>query len=121
MPSYLFGFGYEGPLEMKCNDETGSDYESSVGVFIEADSETEALAWGCEIAERYMKHEHGGDPSISWRARGYAYWIESHPETSSWSHCLTFFQRVTVGEFPVFARMTSRAYVEWSRANGQKA
>ncbi len=45
MPTYLFGFGYEDALEMKCNAETGSDYESSTGVFIEADSEAEALAW----------------------------------------------------------------------------
>jgi len=44
MPSFLFGFGYEDAIDMKCNAETGSDYESSKGVFIEADSEAEALA-----------------------------------------------------------------------------
>jgi|ERR1043166_4469066 hypothetical protein len=121
MPTYLYGFGYEDKLEMECNDRTGSDYESSKGVFIEASSEAEALTWGCEIAELFMRHEHDGDPSISWRARGYAHWIQPHPETSSWSHCLPFLQRVRVGELPDFSRMTSRAYVEWSKANGLDA
>ena len=90
MPTFLFRFGYEDALEMKCNAGTGSDYESSNGVFIEADSEADALAWGCEIAEQFMKHEHGA-PSISWRALGYAHWIETDPETCSWRHCLSFF------------------------------
>ena len=119
MPSYLFIFGYEDSVEMKCNDECGTDYESSKGVLIEAVSPEEALAWGREIAEAFMRHENDGDPSISWRARDYAHWIEPHPERSSSSHCLSFFQRVKVGGFPDFARMTSRAYVDWLRANGQ--
>jgi hypothetical protein len=118
MSSYLFGFGYEDALEMKCNAEWGTDYESSTGVFIEANSEEEATAWGCEIAEAFMRYENDGDPSISWRACGYAHWIEANPETSDWSHCLSYFQRVKVGEFPDFDRMTSRAYVEWCKANG---
>ena len=118
MESYLFGFGCEGPIDMECNDGEGTDYESSRGVFIEAASESEALAWGREIAEAFMKYEHAGNSTISWKALGYAHWIESDPENCAWSHCLSFFPRVKVGELPEFSRMTTRAYIEWCRANG---
>jgi hypothetical protein len=117
MPAYLYGFGYEQKDEMDYNRRTGADFESSTGVFIDAPSEAEALEWGREICEAYVRYEHG-DPSISWRHLGYAHWIEPDPETCSWKHCLSFFPRVRVGEFPDFSRMTTKAYQDWSREHG---
>ena len=64
-----------------------------------------------------MRYAHG-DPSVSWRALRYAHWIEPDPESSSWKHCLSFFPKVRVGEFPDFARMTTKAYVDWSKEHG---
>ena len=117
MPIFLYGFGYEDKIDMECNRRTGSDYESSTGVFIDAGSEEEALEWGREISEAFVRYEHD-DPSVSWRALGYAHWIEHDQESGSWKHCLSFFPRVRVGEFPDFSRMTTKAYVDWCKENG---
>jgi hypothetical protein len=117
MPTFLYGFGYEQKDEMDHNRATGSDFESSTGVFIDAPSEADALAWGCEISEAFMRYAHG-NPSVSWRALRYAHWIEPDPESCSWKHCLSFFPKVRVGEFPDFARMTTQAYVDWSKEHG---
>jgi hypothetical protein len=114
MPTFLYGFGYEDKDEMEYNRRTDSDFESSTGVFIDAPSETDALAWGREISEAFLRHAHG-DPAASWKALDYAHWIEADPASCSWKHCLSFFPRVRVGEFPDFSRMTPEAYSDWSR------
>ena len=64
MPTFLYGFGYEQKDEMDYNRRTGSDLESSTGVFIDAPSEAEALAWGYEISEAFLRYAHGA-PSVS--------------------------------------------------------
>jgi hypothetical protein len=117
MPTFLYGFGYEDKIDMEVNRRLGTDYESSTGVFIDAASEEGVLEWGREISEAFLRYEHD-DPSISWRAIGYAHWIESDPPSCDWKHCLSFFQRVRVGEFPDFSRMTTEAYYDWCRENG---
>jgi hypothetical protein len=117
MPRFLYGFGYEQKDEMAHNLRTGSDFESSTGVFIDAPSEAEALAWGREISEAFLRHAHG-DPSVSWRALGYTHWIEPDPASCSWKHCLSCFPTVRVGEFPDFSRMTPQAYADWCKEQG---
>jgi hypothetical protein len=78
MPTFLYGFGYEHKDEMEYNRRTGSDLESSTGVFIDAPSGADALAWGREISEAFLRHAHG-DPAVSWKALNYAHWIEADP------------------------------------------
>jgi hypothetical protein len=117
MPAFLYGFGYEDKDEMEYNRLTNSDFESSTGVLIDAPSEADALAWGIEISEAFLRHIHR-DPAVSWKALNYAHWIEADPESCSWKHCLSFFPRVRVGELPDFSQMTSEAYVRWSKEHG---
>ncbi len=45
-------------------------------------------------------------------------WLEENPEQSSWRHCLGFFQRVSVGEYPDYHKMTTEAYSEWCEKMG---
>ena len=93
MPAFLFQFGYESPVEREQNERHGTDFESSHAVWINAHDEAEALAWGCEIAERFYRQLCGR----SWREDGYAHWVE--PWRAS-EHVLPV---VAVGELPDFS------------------
>lgn len=95
------------------------DYESSTGLFIEAESSDEAIAWANKVAEALLRKVNS-DESLQWKDYGYGCWIEEDPETSGWKHCLPFFQRVKVGEWPNFAKMGTPAYVEWSKTHGTR-
>jgi hypothetical protein len=38
MPQFLFIFGFESPEERRCNQVNGTDFESSVALWIDSDS-----------------------------------------------------------------------------------
>lgn len=101
MEKYLYYFGYQDQEEFEFNDGEGS-----TGVFIQAENEKQALQWGREISEAFMKYIHRND-TLSWKAIGYAHWVEKNYYESDWSHCLDFFQVVKVGVFPQFYEMTT--------------
>jgi hypothetical protein len=88
------------------------DYESTTGLFIEAESEVDALKWGGVVAVELLRHV-TLEPSLTCEQFGYECWIEPDPQTSSWSHCLDFFQHVHCGQMPVLEKMTSDAYAKW--------
>lgn len=90
------------------------DYESTTGVFIVADSADDALIW-CEAIAQEVLWRCNDDRSLDWKHLGYSRWIESDPDTSSWSHCLDFFQHVRVGEMPNFDAMGADAYARWQK------
>lgn len=92
------------------------DYESTTGLFIEADSETDALKWGGIVADELLRHV-TREPSLTCDRFGYECWIEQDPQKSHWRHCLDFFQHVRCGQMPVLDRMTSDAYVKWQNKN----
>jgi hypothetical protein len=94
MPVFVFRFGYESPVEREVNDRDGTDFESSEWVVIEAADETAALAWGCEVAERFVQRACG----VSWRSGNFAHWVQ--PLTA----CPWAVGRppVAVGKFPDF-------------------
>jgi hypothetical protein len=79
MREYLFIFGYESPDERRSNAEDGTDFESSGAVRIAAGDEAQALAWGNEIAERFVATLYG-DSNVSWKKDGFAAWIEDEPD-----------------------------------------
>ena len=111
--SYLVGFCYHEPGAFEMSQRgLMEDYESSTGVFVEATSAEEALAWGERVGEALFRHVNR-DASLDWKRFGYFAWIEQTPETSSWKHCLGYFQRVAVGTMPDFDRMGGDAYQEW--------
>ncbi|HNI67631.1 MAG TPA: hypothetical protein PKV55_06325 [Nitrospira sp.] len=78
MQRFLFRFGYETPQQRRDNDAQGWDDEDCGDLFIRADSESETLAWGAEVAERFV-HElyqcSNCAEHFSWREAGYACWI----------------------------------------------
>ena len=96
MPFYQYGFGFESPRQFHNNAVHGWDDEDSQGVLIEAEDEAEALAWGQEISERFIKLLFS-DESMSWKQHGYANGIE--PMTESWPGR----QTVAAGSFPDFS------------------
>jgi len=112
---YLGMFQYHEP-ESRRLFERGviEDYESTTGVFITANSAEEALIWCNAIAQEVLWHCND-DRSLDWKQSGYSCWIESDLETSSWSHCLGFFQHVLVGEMPNVDAMGTDAYVSWQK------
>ena len=77
---YLYLFGYETPAEQAANDNCDTDFESTGFFRILAESEEEAVNWGDELAEWYVKNLSGSENPVSWRAAGYASWIEHEPD-----------------------------------------
>ena len=82
MPVFMFSFGFETPAQHRNNTAHGWDDEDARSVFIEADSADDALAWGREIAENFVRSLWSSHPeaSVSWSAGGFAHWIETDPE-----------------------------------------
>lgn len=100
MPRFLYVFGYETPAQLRNNAAHRWDDEDSQALFIEAESEDEALRWGREVSERFMSQLHG-DAGVSWTAIGYAHWIETDPATRDWKpEDLAKLPTVRRGEYP---------------------
>lgn len=119
MPVYLLGFAFHEPEPIAdWNRGLIEDYESSTGLFVEADSRAEAMAWGEEVAQALLRHVNR-DNSLNWKAFGYPCWIEESPTMSCWSHCLDFFLRVRVGEMPNLEKMGTAAYSHWQEGSQQ--
>ena len=101
MPRYLYVFGFESPQQIRDNDRLGSDHEDSQAVWIVAPSEVAALEWGRELSERFVHHL-SGDGSVSWKARGYAHWIEAEPQTRFGAEALAGLPEIRIGDVPDF-------------------
>jgi hypothetical protein len=69
---FVFRFGYESPEQSAANAAHGWDDESSQWVVIDAPDAAAALAWGREIAERFVQELGAG----SWITGTFAHWIE---------------------------------------------
>jgi hypothetical protein len=61
---FVFHFGYETPEQAAANSAHGWDGESSQWVGIDAPDEATALAWGREVAERFVRHLSGAVPGL---------------------------------------------------------
>jgi hypothetical protein len=119
MQEYLVGIMFHEPGSLALrNRGIIEDYESTTGLFIEADSAENALRWGESVGEALLQ-DVNQDSALDWRAFGYYSWIEPSPSTSHWRHCLDFIQHVRVGQMPDFKRMTADAYRQWSRTAGK--
>ena len=112
---YLVGIMYHEPESYELwNKGIIEDYESSTAIFISADSETDAIAWGKIIADKLFKNSNPIELK-SWADFEYHCWIED-VKNSSWKHCFSFFQRVNAGELPDLNKMGSDAYAQWQKA-----
>ena len=96
MPSYLFIFGYESPVEAQTNDSEGTDFESSHAVWIDAPDESTAIMAGRRSAEHYAIHlfEKEGAPGYSWTEANFAHWIEHQPLQRYSGLALETFERI---------------------------
>ena len=93
--AFVFRFGYETPQQKEANARSGWGDESSQWVVIDAPDEDAAIAWGREVAERFVR-ELGGE---SWQNGEFAYWVE--PQSAcSWA---VGRPPVAIGQFPEFA------------------
>lgn len=77
MKQYLYIFGFNTPLQVRHNTLLRDD-EDSECVVITAGSEEEALEWGREISERFVR-ELFEDSSVSWKVNEFAHWVEDDP------------------------------------------
>src|SRR3954471_11279722 len=76
MAEYLVGIVYhEREAFALWNRGAIEDYESSTGLFVEADTPAEALAWAERAGEALLRHVNG-DPSLDWKAFGDNGWLE---------------------------------------------
>ena len=92
---YLYCFAYR-PPSAEHADEDGE------AVFIVADSETEALEWGCRVSERFVVARFdAGD----WQRDAFAHWIEHDYEELFAAEGLSKIPVVEVGEYPDWARL----------------
>ncbi len=113
MAEFLVGILYYEP-EPRSLWERGviEDYESSTGLFIEADSPEAAIAWGEHVGQSLLRFVNN-DSTLDWKTLGNWCWLEESPHTCNWRHCLDFFQHVRVGEMPDVDRMATAAYERW--------
>jgi hypothetical protein len=95
------------------------DFESSTGIFIQSDSEEEAISWAEKIGDKLFKKENPNETK-DWKSFGHFCWIENDWNKSNWSHCLDFFQNVQVGQFPDFDNMGTKAYEKWVKNQERK-
>ena len=72
MAAFVFRFGYESPVELASNEQLGTNLGSSQWVVIDASDVEAALAWGREVAERFVQRS-CGRPRM---AGGFAHWVE---------------------------------------------
>ena len=103
MNDYLFRFGCCTPLQWESNRAHGWDDEASSAFFISADTREPTFVWGCEIAERYVRHlfERSGATSIpSWKESEFAFWIDYAPTESLSAEELVSLSRVREKEVP---------------------
>jgi hypothetical protein len=120
MPEYLVGimFHEPGPFA-QWNRGLIEDYESSIGLFVTADTAELAVAWGEQVGEALLRYINR-DGSLDWRRFGYFCWVEENQATDSWAHCLEFFQHVREGEMPDLGRMGTAAYSRWQQQRHAK-
>ena len=113
MDKYLVGISYHEPETYKLwKKGLIEDYESSTGIFINANSRNEAIAWGKKIGERLFQKENPKEIK-NWNSFGHFCWIEEDWNKSGWKHCFDFLQTVNIGIYPDFDKMGSKAYANW--------
>lgn len=103
MNEYVFGFGYEAPVQFEANSANGWDDESSFAIVIAADTEEEAASWGGDLAERFVEmlfRNAGYASPPSWKNLGYASWVEMLPSEKYPQSILKSLPKVRVNEVP---------------------
>lgn len=119
MSAFLVGLSWCDPEEVAACKRVGLDDDPrcSTGIFIDAGTREDALFWGKAVASKYMEFLFQ-ENNYALAALDVFCWVEENPEQSGWKHCLGFFQRVSVAQYPDFHKMTTEAYSEWCKKMG---
>lgn len=96
---HLYVFGYQTPRQTQQSSGGASDDEESAALFIDAPSRSEALAWGREVSEAFVRRLYRDD-KISWKAWNYAHWIEDLPSARFSAAELAGVRTVSIGTYP---------------------
>ncbi|HEV3258636.1 MAG TPA: hypothetical protein VG013_17305, partial [Gemmataceae bacterium] len=79
MPEYLVGIMYHEPGPFAEWDRgLIEDFESSTGLFVEADSPGAAVMWGEQVGQALLRYANR-DAALDWKALGYMCWLEESP------------------------------------------
>jgi hypothetical protein len=104
---YLYIFGYQTPEQLAHAAEDEHADESSEAIFIEAESAEQALAWGREISEEYVRLLFREDV-IDWKSKNFAHWVESDPQAEYPQDILDNIPVVPYGQHPDFQLLGNR-------------
>lgn len=120
MNEYLIALQYHYPENYELWEKgITEDYEASTGLFVLAPSLEDALEWAAVVATELLNHVNKRE-DLTMSDFQHQCWLIPEPENSAWAHCLSFFQRVKVGEMPNVSLMTVQAYKKWQMANEKK-
>jgi hypothetical protein len=100
---YLYVFGYRTPEQMALASTNENAEESSQALFIIAESGAQALEWGREISDQYVRQLFGDRP-IDWKSMNFAHWVESEPQMEYPAAILEKLPVVNYGNYPDFKR-----------------
>ena len=98
---YLYIFGYRTPEQMDLLRANENAEESSQAVFIEAKSAAQALEWGREISDKYIRLLFGDRP-MDWKGMNFVHWVESEPHLEYPAFILENLPVVSYGNYPDF-------------------
>jgi hypothetical protein len=105
---YLYIFGYQTPEQLARAAEDEHTEEASEAVFIEAESAEQALAWGRQISEEYVRSLFG-DLVIDWKSKNFAHWVEEDPQNEYPKDILENIPVVSYGQHPDFKILGKRS------------
>jgi hypothetical protein len=97
---YLYIFGYQTPQQVALAATDQHSEESSEALFIEAESPEQALAWGREISDNFVRRLFHDQP-IDWKSMNYVHWVECE-QMEFPATILDQLQVVAFGHFPNF-------------------
>jgi hypothetical protein len=116
--TFLVGISYHEPEAWALHQKgVLEDFESSTGLFVEAETAEQAKSWGDQVGQALLRSLNADD-SLDWKGLGYFSWIETDLASSGWQHCLDFFQSVKVGEWPDPSKMGTEPYLRWAAEHG---
>ncbi len=104
MARYLYVFAYQTPAQVEAAARGGFAEEASEAVFIEADSAEQAMEWGQQISEEFIKSLFP-QGEMSWKSQNFAHWIEAEPQAEYPADLLRRLPVVPCGVQPAFSNL----------------
>src|SRR5262249_367682 len=94
-------FGYQTPQQQARASLDEGVEEASEATFIEAESAEQALAWGREISEEFVRRLFGSRV-VDWKSNNFVHWVEAEPQSEYPEDILQSLPVVAYGQHPDF-------------------